>query len=238
MTDHFQKIYRDQAEAYDRMVAFEDCEDRLLPAIDAVQPLEGARVAEIGVGTGRLTRLFVRGGASFVLGLDPAPAMLAVAREHMERCAPAGAACAWQLAVGTADHIPLPDAAVNLTVAGWVFGHATAWTPDRWRQELDAGLAEARRVTRPGGALILFETLGTGSESPAPPTPELAALYAHLEQERGFERRTLRTDYQFPDPEAAAEACGFFFGEPLVARIRENGWARVPEWTGLWWRRR
>ena len=28
----------------------------------------------------------------------------------------------------------------------------------------------------------------------------------------------------------------FFFGPELSERTCENGWARVPEWTGIWWR--
>ena len=30
----------------------------------------------------------------------------------------------------------------------------------------------------------------------------------------------MRTDYEFPDVETAAEVCGPFFGDELVARIR------------------
>jgi len=29
----------------------------------------------------------------------------------------------------------------------------------------------------------------------------------------------------------------FFFGPELTEKIRSHGWARVPEWTDLWWRR-
>jgi hypothetical protein len=36
--------------------------------------------------------------------------------------------------------------------------------------------------------------------------------------------------------EASAETCGFFFGQPYAELIRANRWARVPEWTGMWWR--
>lgn len=238
MTDAYQRVYDGQAEAYDRLVAAEDCEGRILPALAAVHPLAGARVAEVGVGTGRLTRLLVDGGARTIVGVERAPAMLAVARRHLRARAPHGSGCAWQLAVGDARALPLRAGAVDLALAGWVFGHTTRWHPDSWRRRVASCLAEFDRVTRSGGTEVLLETLGTGTERCEPPSPELGAYYTYLEQEHGFERVELRTDYRFESAAGAAEACGFFFGETIAARILERGWARVPEWTGLWWRER
>ena len=98
-------------------------------------------------------------------------------------------------------------------------------------------LAELERALRPGGTLVVIETLGTGRTEPAPPTPELAEYFAWLEGEQGMRRVAIRTDYRFADVEAAARATGFFFGAEFAARVRREGWARVPECTGLWWRR-
>ena len=55
--DRCRRVYRGEAEAYDRLVAAEDCEGRLLPALEAVAPLEGRAVLDVGAGTGRLSRL-------------------------------------------------------------------------------------------------------------------------------------------------------------------------------------
>jgi hypothetical protein len=90
------------------------------------------------------------------------------------------------------------------------------------------------RVAAPGGVLIVMETLTTGSLTPAPPTEGLAEYYAWLENEWGFTRQTIRTDYQFASVDEAAAKTGFFFDAELGAKILENGWARVPEWTGVW----
>lgn len=49
-------------------------------AADLLAPLGGARVLEIGYGTGRLLELLLAAGAAEVLGVDPSPTMLAVAR--------------------------------------------------------------------------------------------------------------------------------------------------------------
>ena len=61
-----------------------------------------------------------------------------------------------------------------------------------------------------------------------------AAVFAWLESAHGLERRAIRTDYRFPDVETAAAITGFFFGDAFGARVRREGWSRVPECTGLW----
>lgn len=91
-----------------------------------------------------------------------------------------------------------------------------------------------QRVVVPGGALMIMETLSTGSLIPAPPNAELAEYYDWLEQAWGFCRQTIQTGYRFPSVDEAVARTEFFFGPELAARIRELSWARLPEWTGLW----
>ncbi len=94
------------------------------------------------------------------------------------------------------------------------------------------------RALAPGGTLMVIETLGTGTDVPAPPTAELAEYYAWLEGEWGMRRETVRTDYRFPDVTSAARITGFFFGAEFGELVRERRWTRIPECTGLWSRRR
>jgi len=89
-------------------------------------------------------------------------------------------------------------------------------------------------VVAPGGALIILETLSTGSLTPAPPSPGLAEYYDWLEQAWGFSRETIATDYRFASVDEAIARTEFFFGADLAAKIRAQGWARLPEWTGVW----
>jgi ubiquinone/menaquinone biosynthesis C-methylase UbiE len=225
-----QQIYARHAAEYDALVSAEDCDGHLLPALEALAPVAGARVLEVGAGTGRITRLLVGRGAR-VVGVDRAPAMLEVARRRLEAM---NAPSAWELHCADAAELPVPDAWADVAVAGWVFGHFRLWMPADWRAAIGRALGEMRRALKPGGALIVIETLGTGREDPAPPSPELAEYFAWLEAEHGLRRAAIRTDYLFPDVATAAATTGFFFGEAFGERVRRERWKRIPECTGLW----
>ena len=225
-----EQIYASHAEAYDALVRAEDRDGNLIPAIESIHPLAGAAVLEVGVGTGRIARAIV-GRVGRLVAVDRAAAMLAVARRHL---AGVEGAAPWELHEADARALPVGDGWADVALAGWVFGHLREWMPDDWRAQVARALAEMRRALRPGGALIVIETLGTGREDPAPPTPGLDEYYRWLEREHGLERRAIRTDYQFPDVESAAAITGFFFGADFAALVRRSGWARVPEHTGLW----
>jgi SAM-dependent methyltransferase len=224
-------IYRNHAGEYDRLVSAEDFEGALLQAIRAVVPELAVNVLEIGVGTGRLARLLVPWGAR-VIGVDRSPGMLSVARRRLEPLSGS-----WQLAAADMAELPIPSGWADFSLAGWVFGHQSFWFPQAWRSPVGAALAEMARATRPGGTMLLFETLGTGRETPHPPA-ELRDYYAWLEKEEGFQRRELCTDYLFADLDEAEQLCGLFFGVAFAEQIRRERWQRVPECTGMWWKRR
>lgn len=231
MPPDYREIYAHHAERYDALVRAEDCDGNLLPALRRVAQLEGASVLEVGVGTGRLTRLLAP-HVRALLGVEREPAMLQVARAQL-----AGQPHI-RLQLGDAESTPLnidlERGWADLALAGWVFGHFRSWMPADWREHIGRALLQLRAALRPGGTLVLIETLGTGAREAAPPTPELAEYYAWLEQEHGLSRSVLRTDYDFGSTQRAAELCGFFFGEALAQRITRENWTRVPEHTGLW----
>ncbi|HKE19877.1 MAG TPA: class I SAM-dependent methyltransferase [Kofleriaceae bacterium] len=225
-------VYADRADDYDLLVSAEDADGHLLPAIGAHVQLAGARVLEIGVGTGRITELLVASGAR-VVGCEPSPGMLEVARRNLERFPDHG--CELHLA-SVQDFTP-PGGDFALAIAGWVLGHFVEWFAPAWRDEIGRALDRMLAALAPGGVLMIIETLGTGFTEPTPPTPGLAEYHDWLERDRGMERTALRTDYVFPDVETAASTCGAFFGQDFAARVRREKWARVPECTGMWVRR-
>jgi ubiquinone/menaquinone biosynthesis C-methylase UbiE len=226
--DH-RKVYAGGADDYDRLVSAEDADGRVLPTLGSLVPLAGAVVLEVGVGTGRVTELLVGAGAR-VVGCEPAPAMLAVARRKLDRHP--GHGC--ELQAVSAQEFTMAPATYNLAIAGWVLGHFVEWFAPTWREEVGGVLERMRASLVPGGVLAIIETLGTGYTEPTPPTPGLAEYYEWLERDWGLRRDVLRTDYVFDDVSTAAAVTGAFFGPDFADKVRREGWARVPECTGVW----
>ena len=228
--DHAQIYLRDPVR-YDALVAAEDCDGALPALLATIAPdLRGGRALEVGVGTGRVTRLLLRAGAA-VRGCEYAAPMLAVAHERLR--AEGFADDAMDLTVGDAYTADFGAAWADVALAGWVFGHALRWHPDDWQRRITHALTAMRRALKPGGRLVVIETLGTGYPVPTP-SPGLMGYQRWLESEWGLARHELRTDYRFDSVDEAAAAMGFFFGEAMVEKVRAHAWCRVPECTGVW----
>ncbi len=213
------------------MVAVEDVEGNLLKELERAAPFDNQRVLDLGTGTGRIPRLIANRTKQFV-GLDLYLAMLDENQANRERVNGR-----WYLVQGDMRELPLLSRWAEVITAGWAIGHLRRWFADDWQAQIGRVLQEMERVATPNGTLVIFETLTTGSLSPAPPTDELAEYYAWLERDWSFNRREFRTDYQFTNIEQAVEWTEFFFGTDLSKKISENNWVRLPEWTGMWWKR-
>jgi ubiquinone/menaquinone biosynthesis C-methylase UbiE len=231
MTDFFKEIYSSQAPEYERMVSFEDYRGELLPSLARIHPPAEQTIMDLGTGTGRLTCLYAL-QARRILATDISPHMLSVAQARV-------AAGGWenvQLAVADNRQLPAASRSVDIAIEGWSLGHSVGWYPDSWKIEIKIALDEMTRILKPGGTMIVLETLGTGFETPTPPTAGLAELYRWLEDEHGFAGTWIRTDYQFDTPAQAAENTRFFFGDELADRLLAAEMTILPECTGIWWR--
>jgi ubiquinone/menaquinone biosynthesis C-methylase UbiE len=132
----------------------------------------GDTVADVGCGPGSAARHAARLGAS-VIGVDPAPVMLRLARLLTRRSTV-------RYAEGTAEALPLASSSVSVA---WSIACVHHWA------DLDAGLREARRVLKPGGRLVTIERLtrpgATGLASHGW-TPEQATAFADRCLAHGF----------------------------------------------------
>jgi ubiquinone/menaquinone biosynthesis C-methylase UbiE len=117
--------------------------ERLVRTLNAVCPLSGARVLDVGCGPGRHLPAFVRAGARPV-GLDLSADLL---REAVRvRGAAAGA---WPLLRGDMRSLPVADQGADVVTSLFTsFGYFP-------EEEDDAVLAEASRVLRSGGYHVL-----------------------------------------------------------------------------------
>lgn len=223
----YQEIYQDprHAEAYHRLVSREDYAGHIGAEIRRHGDWSRAQALDVGCGTGRIS-LIVEPLVAQLTACDRAPAMLGVARRLLRP----------QTRVTTADNrsLPFADASFDLVTAGWSFGHATEWVPGAWQADVHQAVQQMLRVLRPGGVAVIFETLGSGATEPAPPTAALADCYALFEQEYGFVRTPIRTDYRFVSQAECQELTGFFFGVVLTGLEQADGSVMLPEWTGAW----
>ncbi len=136
--------FRRKGADWDEMRALE------LPAASVEQALlsllpeaDIGRLLDIGTGTGRLLELLAP-RVSIALGVDASRAMLALARTRLSR--PGLSHCAVRLA--DMYRLPLGDAGFDLVVLHMVLHHA---------EDTASVLAEAARVLRPGGRLVVVD---------------------------------------------------------------------------------
>ncbi|MFR9771131.1 class I SAM-dependent methyltransferase [Nocardia sp. SC052] len=114
---------------------------------ELARPAAGAEVVDVGCGPGDLARVLAR-RVGRVTGVDPSPQMIdyATARSHdLANC---------RFEVGTAQDLPLPDASADLVTSTFAMHHIPA------SHRADA-IAQMFRVLRPGGRLLLADTLPT-----------------------------------------------------------------------------
>ncbi|MEA2203739.1 MAG: hypothetical protein QOE77_515 [Blastocatellia bacterium] len=102
-----------------------------------------SRIADVGCGYGRALGLLLERGYHNLIGFDPAPAMIAMARERFP-------AIAFE-ALNDPPHIPLPDASVDATL---LFSVLTCVPTDEGQR---AVVEEVRRILRPGGLFYISD---------------------------------------------------------------------------------
>ncbi|MEO0605480.1 MAG: class I SAM-dependent methyltransferase [Myxococcota bacterium] len=114
-------------------------------AVDRLELAADAVVLDVGCGTGAaLRRAAERLTSGRLIGVDPVPRMLEIARER-------AGDVTLDLREGSANALPLEDQSCDVVLA---FDSMDHW------DDVAEGLAEIRRVMRPGGRVLIVKDLG------------------------------------------------------------------------------
>lgn len=231
-SNHWKQLYNEHALDYEQLVKYEDYEGNLLVTLDRICPLKNASVIEFGAGTGRITAQLIP-QVERIWTFDITPAMVKIAHEKFR----GSAQTKCLMGVGDSRAMPVVSQVADIAIEGWSFIQIMAWHEARWQEEVEKAVEEMKRVVRPGGVVILIETLGTGVISPEPPA-RFKKVYTYLEMEKEFKSEWLRTDYRFPTRDMAREIVAPVFGEEMLALgVKDGDGYILPECTGLWWQR-
>lgn len=229
MSDEQQrKIYQTDGDRYEALIAREDYQGNIEKALDEIVRVDGLDALDLGAGTGRLAVMLAPRVRS-IKAFDISSEMLRVCRQRLE----ASGLSNWEVEVADHRQLPIPNSSADLVVSGWSVSYLAVWNPDTWKRELEIWMSEMQRVVRPNGYIVLFESLGTGNESPVR-LSHLENFYRWLD-EVGFQNKAIRTDYKFESLAEAEELSRFFFGDELGEKVRQNEWIVLPECTGVWW---
>jgi len=208
-------------EVYERENQAVDADGALWVALADRVDWDGADVVDVGCGDGfHLPRFAER--ARGVVGVEPHPPLVTRARRRV-RALPNVSVIA-----GRAQRLPLPDSSADLVHArvAYFFGPGC-----------ERGLAQARRVLRPGGTMVVIDLDGTHAPygewlCAAAPRYRPATVEAFFAAQ-GFDCRRVDTVWRFRDrgdleaalrieftPEVAARAIAATPGLTIPVRYR------------------
>lgn len=225
MPDHT-KVYKKQTELYDQMVSKQPS---LLKVIEELTPINQLDVIDMGAGSGRLTDILAPQVKS-ILALDSSAEMLKIVDEKLKD----NTGLSYKTQVADHRKIPAKNESADLVVAGWTICYLGSSNVENNVHNIETVMKEIMRVLRTKGTVIIFETMGTGFETPNPPE-FLKQYYSLLENEYGFSHKWIRTDYQFDSLQQADELTRFFFGDELAERVVKENLITLPECAGVWW---
>jgi SAM-dependent methyltransferase len=197
-------------EVYERENEAQDATGALWDALVELAPHDGLDVVDVGCGDGYHLPRFAQRARS-VVGVEPHAPLVARARERV-----AGLASC-RVLPGSAADLPLDDRSADVVHARTAYFFGPGCEP---------GLAEASRVLRPGGLLVVVDldatrhSYGAWMRASAPRYDPAAAERFFAEQ--GFGMRRVDTVWRFADRTTLGDVLRIEF-TPAVAQRAIDG---------------
>jgi ubiquinone/menaquinone biosynthesis C-methylase UbiE len=210
------------ARRFDRLRRYQHSRRSVVRRIGELRRVEGARVVELGAGTGVLTQEICREAPRWVAAFDRAPRMIELARENLQRRG--HHACSFARADHR--HVPLRSGCADLVVAAWALDSVIYDSDEAtWRSELDRVVGEMRRLLARGGVAMIIGSPYGGRDH-----------VGHLERVHGFSRRLFKTVWRFPSRRIARSAVTLFFRRAVWRDYRRHWPKDLVTLAGLWWK--
>lgn len=181
-----------------------DPDRKVLAALERITPLSGRRIADVGTGIGHFPLLLAR-RTGRTYGIESDPELLAIARARATEAHQPNI----RIVEGNLTRLPLRDGAVDIVLTSEI-------DPDD--RSLPA-IAEALRVLRPGGRLIVIGYYGRDDVA-ALLEPEMVASAREATQRRtgwwlrnGFKIKVVHARIDVADPQVAHELLPRLYGD-------------------------
>ncbi|MGQ0773285.1 MAG: class I SAM-dependent methyltransferase [Pseudonocardiales bacterium] len=200
-------------DVYERENRAVDADGALWQALAQRVDWTGRDVVDVGCGDGFHLSRFAQHARS-VIGVEPHPPLVARARRRLRELGSGGLGEGTvQVLTGTAGRLPLLDSTADLVHARVAYFFGPGCEP---------GLAEARRVLRPDGALVVIDLDGTHppygqwlcAAAPRYRPAEVEAFFAR----QGFDCRRVDTVWRFTDRSDLEDALRIEFTPDVAAR--------------------
>ncbi len=200
-------------------------------AMQRLHPLHDATVLDVGCGSGFHLPRFAD-HAAHVIGVEPHDPLLHLARRRVRKL-PAAQRGRIEVHKGLAQHLPLPDASVDVVHARWAYFFGPGCEP---------GLAELGRVVRRGGTAFVIDNDATRSTfgrwfTAGLPTYDAAAVEGFWASQ-GFAREPLSISWAMRTRADFEAVVRIEFAPELADRLlAEHPGTQVDYAVNLWWRR-
>jgi len=218
-------VYQNYAELYDELVNHEDHECNLAIFLRNNIEWKSKSVCEFGVGTGRVTKLYLNDIKSADL-FDNSNHMIERAKSNLLE---------WSTKIQFFEtdnrEIDTIEGQYDIVIEGWSFGHLVVEENDKKEYWIDKLVNASFRISKE--KIIFIETMGTNVEKPEAPGENLRHFYSKL-RDYGFKESVIQTNYLFESYEEAARIMGGFFGEKMQSEIENKKIKEIKEYTGIW----